>query len=185
MNWESFINWSVSIDCGRDLGTYQGQIQSIDEQNQRIQLKNVFHNGILLQSDDQHSIIIDAKTIRDLNLLSQPNSTYQIAKTNSKKFHCEQQMKMAAPIAVNPNVTKKNVGNDFRTNENDLNEENSSIRLSSTDSMKSTQIQEKYRCDQMILQHNNGPIDYEQILLPFSTTKKYLTGSFYLFVFLY
>lgn len=36
--------------------------------------------------------------------------------------------------------------------------------------------EEKYRCDQMILQHNNSPINYEQILLPIPTPKKYLTG---------
>ena len=36
--------------------------------------------------------------------------------------------------------------------------------------------EEKYRCDQMILQHNNSPINYEQILLPIPTNKKYLTG---------
>jgi hypothetical protein len=39
-----------------------------------------------------------------------------------------------------------------------------------------SQMQEKYRCDQMVLEHNNGPIDYEQIQLPVPTTKKYLTG---------
>jgi len=171
MTWECFVNWTVSIDCGSDLGIYQGQIQSVDEQNQRIQLKNTFHNGILLQTDDQHSILIDAKTIRDLNLLSQPNSNYQIAKTNSKKFHSEQQLKVA-PIAANQNFPKKNGQNAIRstiestTNESEVNE-----------TMKSCQIQEKYRCDQMILQHNNGPIDYEQILLPFQTTKKYLTDE--------
>jgi len=38
----------------------------------------------------------------------------------------------------------------------------------------SSQIQDKYRCDQMILEHNNGPIDYEQIQLPVPTTKKYI-----------
>lgn len=198
MTWQCFVNWTVSIDCGSDLGIYQGQIQSVDEQNQRIQLKNTFHNGILLQTDDQHSILIDAKTIRDLNLLSQPNSNYQIAKTNSKKFHSEQQLKVA-PIAANQSLflsfffkekssvqriisflflqrkqkdfPKKNGQNSIRsTIESTTNE----IEVNET--MKSSQIQEKYRCDQMILQHNNGPIDYEQILLPFQTTKKYLTG---------
>lgn len=33
----------------------------------------------------------------------------------------------------------------------------------------------------MILEHNNGPIDYEQIQLPLPTTKKYLTGFFIFF----
>jgi hypothetical protein len=44
------------------------------------------------------------------------------------------------------------------------------------DLAKTNQLQDKYRCDQMILEHNNGPIDYEQIQLPIPTTKKYLTG---------
>ena len=37
-------------------------------------------------------------------------------------------------------------------------------------------MHDKYRCDQMVLEHNNEPIDYEQILLPVPTTKKYFTG---------
>jgi hypothetical protein len=75
---------------------------------------------------------------------------------------------------------------DEAINENEINEEtinrfnfdssNVSSLKSSSVIQSSTQIQDKYRCDQMILEHNNGPIDYEQIQLPVPTTKKYLTG---------
>lgn len=76
---------------------------------------------------------------------------------------------------------------DETTNEIEINEETTTNRFNfdSTNfsSIKSSsivqsysQIQDKYRCDQMILQHNNVPIDYEQIQLPVPTTKKFLTG---------
>ncbi len=78
---------------------------------------------------------------------------------------------------------------DEATNENEMNDETtnrfnfdssniSSLKSSSSILQSNSQIQDKYRCDQMILQHNNGPIDYEQIQLPVPTTKKYLTGFF-------
>jgi hypothetical protein len=65
---------------------------------------------------------------------------------------------------------------DEATNEDEL-------IINQIDLLKTNQIQDKYRCDQMILQHNNGPIDYEQIQLPIPTTKKYLTGFLKIFCF--
>ena len=76
---------------------------------------------------------------------------------------------------------------DETKNENETHEETIGLNCDSSNisliksssivqSSSSSQIQDKYRCDQMILEHNNGPIDYEQILLPIPTTKKYLTG---------
>lgn len=149
MNLEDFLNWTISIDCGLDRGTFQGQIQSVDQLNQTLRLKNAFHNGVLLHHDEEHSVLIHAQHIRDLNLLSQPNSTFQLPKSNSKKFHPEQQpTSKPAPIASNPSTT----------------------------TTTTSTVEEKYRCDQMILEHNNGPIDYEQIVLPVPTSKKYRTG---------
>jgi hypothetical protein len=67
--------------------------------------------------------------------------------------------------------------NDETTNRFNFDSSNiSSLKSSSSILQSNSQIQDKYRCDQMILQHNNGPIDYEQIQLPVPTTKKYLTG---------
>jgi len=78
---------------------------------------------------------------------------------------------------------------DEATNENEMNDETTNrfnFDSSNINSLKSSsivqsnnQIQDKYRCDQMILEHNNGPIDYEQIQLPVPTTKKYLTGFYF------
>jgi enhancer of mRNA-decapping protein 3 len=176
MSFENFVNWTVSIDCGSKHGNYQGQIKSVDQINQTLTLKHAFHNGILI---DEHSIVIQAKDIIDLNLLSQPGSYFQIPKIIQKKSNSEQLK--AAPIANNG--IKSNVSDsqssrsrsskswsDEATNEDEL-------IINQIDLLKTNQIQDKYRCDQMILQHNNGPIDYEQIQLPIPTTKKYLTDE--------
>jgi hypothetical protein len=78
---------------------------------------------------------------------------------------------------------------DEATNENETNDEITSrfnfdsSNINSLKSSSNNQIQDKYRCDQMILEHNNGPIDYEQIQLPVPTTKKYLTGFLFLYLF--
>ncbi len=79
---------------------------------------------------------------------------------------------------------------DEATNENEMNDEPTnrfnfdSLNKSSSILQSNCQIQDKYRCDQMILEHNNGPIDYEQIQLPVPTTKKYLTGFFFILFYL-
>lgn len=181
MSFENFVNWTVSIDCGPKHGNYQGQIKSVDQINQTLTLKNAFLNGILI---DEHSIVIQAKDIIDLNLLSQPGSQFQIPKTIQKKSSSEQsqQQLKAAPIANNNGGVKSSISDsqssrsrsskswsDEATNEDEVIVE--PVKINSNN-----QIQDKYRCDQMILQHNNGPIDYEQIQLPIPTTKKYLTG---------
>jgi hypothetical protein len=100
MSFENFVNWTVSIDCGSILGNYQGQIKSVDQINQTLTLKHAFHNGILIDEDD---LLIKAKDIIDLNLLSQPGSYFQIPKTIHKKSNSEQsqQQLKAAPIANN------------------------------------------------------------------------------------
>ena len=159
MNLEDFLNWTISIDCGAERGTFQGQIHSVDPGNQALRLKNTFHNGVLLLHDEQHSVLIQAKDIRDLKLLSQPNSTFPLPQSNSKKFHPEQQQQQQQQ-------TKP--------------QENEPIPVNNKpSSSSSSHLQEKYRCDQMILEHNNGPIDYEQILLPVPTSKKYRTGKIF------
>jgi hypothetical protein len=103
MSFENFVNWTVSIDCGTDLGNYQGQIKSVDLVNQTLTLKHAFHNGILIDEDGLNSIVIKAKDIIDLNLLSQPGSSFQIQKNISKKSNHEQsqQQLKPAPIANN------------------------------------------------------------------------------------
>ncbi|CAF1006783.1 unnamed protein product [Rotaria sordida] len=73
MSFENFVNWTVSIDCGSTIGNYQGQIKSVDGINQRLTLKNAFHNGILIDQDGSNNVTIKAKDIIDLNLLSQPD----------------------------------------------------------------------------------------------------------------
>ena len=103
MTFESFLNWTVSIDCGATIGNYQGQIKSIDGINQTLTLQHAFHNGILIDEDDFNYIVVKAKDIIDLNLLSQPGSSYQIPKTINKKSNHEQsqQQLKPAPIANN------------------------------------------------------------------------------------
>lgn len=103
MNFENFLNWTVSIDCGPIIGNYQGQIKSIDGINQTLILKNAFHNGILIDQDGSNNTLIKAKDIIDLNLLSQPGSSFQIPKPINKKSTNEQtqQQLKAAPIANN------------------------------------------------------------------------------------
>jgi hypothetical protein len=100
MTLENFLNWTVSIDCGTTLGNYQGQIKSVDRINQTLTLKHAFHNGILLEED---LLVIQAKDIIDLNLLSQPGSSFQIPKTIPKKS--SQEPSKPAPIANNGSLT--------------------------------------------------------------------------------
>lgn len=181
MSLENYLNWTVSIDCGTIHGNYQGQIKSVDQINQTITLKHTFHNGILLSEDQSDLITISAKDILNLKLLSQPGENFQIPKTILNKSN-EQQLK-TAPIANNG---QKSIGNSSQidrcrsskswSDENDF--DYSSTTTTNGSILKSSnQIEEKYRCDQMILQHNNSPINYEQILLPIPTTKKYLTDE--------
>ncbi|UJR34893.1 hypothetical protein I4U23_027671 [Adineta vaga] len=175
MTFENFLNWTVSIDCGSSIGNYQGEIKSIDGINQTLTLKNAFLNGILL---DQELIIIKSKDILDLNLLSQPGSSFQIPKPIPKKSNQDlsQQQSKPAPIANN-NGNKSNRNSSLKSwSDEDINEEMKN-RLIIESSTKTSQLSDKYRCDQMILEHNNGPIDYEQIQLPVPTTKKYLTDE--------
>jgi len=73
-------------------------------------------------------------------------------------------------------ATNENEMNDETTNRFNFDSSNINLLKSSSIVQSNNQIQDKYRCDQMILEHNNGPIDYEQIQLPVPTTKKYLTG---------
>ncbi|CAM2706177.1 unnamed protein product [Rotaria socialis] len=205
MSFENFVNWTVSIDCGATIGNYQGQIKSVDAINQTLTLKHAFHNGILIDQDGLNNVTINAKDIIDLNLLSQPGSSFQIPKTINKKSNNEQsqQQLKAAPIANNGSKSSISSGinaslssrsrsskswSDEATNENEINEETTTNRFnfdsSNLSSIKNSsivqsysQIQDKYRCDQMILEHNNGPIDYEQIQLPVPTAKKFLTDE--------
>ncbi|CAF3827572.1 unnamed protein product [Rotaria sp. Silwood1] len=205
MSFENFLNWTVSIDCGSTIGNYQGQIKSIDVINQTLTLINAFHNGILIDDDDGFNlVIIKAKDIIDLNILSQPDSHFQIPKTIQKKqFHEQSQQQLkAAPIAIHGNKSNQMIGinsnlsnrsrsskswSDEATNDNEINDETTNrfnFDSSNLSSIKNSsivhsysQIQDKYRCDQMILEHNNGPIDYEQIQLPVPTTKKFLTDE--------
>ena len=104
MSIENFVNWTVSIDCGSTLGQYQGQIIRVDPLNQTLTLQHAFHNGILL---DEESIVVNAKDILDLNLLSQSGS-FQIPKSIHKKSSNEQSQQefKAAPIANNGLSTK-------------------------------------------------------------------------------
>ena len=64
-------------------------------------------------------------------------------------------------------------------NADEINRSDVAVDASNAYPMKigpSLQIHDKYRCDQMVLEHNNEPINYEQILLPVPTMKKYFTG---------
>lgn len=102
MNLEKYLNWTVSIDCGSNRGTYQGRIHSIDQTNETLTLKDTFHNGILLSDDHSHLMTIQGKDIIHLNLLSQPDSGFQLTKIIQKKSSWnEQQQLKTAPIANN------------------------------------------------------------------------------------
>ncbi|CAF3920244.1 unnamed protein product [Rotaria sp. Silwood1] len=94
-------------------------------------------------------------------------------------------------IGINSNLSNRSRSSkswsDEATNDNEINDETTNrfnFDSSNLSSIKNSsivhsysQIQDKYRCDQMILEHNNGPIDYEQIQLPVPTTKKFLTDE--------
>ena len=82
----------------------------------------------------------------------------------------------------NRNRSSKSLS-DEGINENEVNEE--VIIRDPTIRPSTCQLADKYRCDQMILEHNNGPIDYEQIQLPVPTTKKYRTGQFSFLLFFF
>ena len=100
MNLDAFLDWTVSIDCGSAKGNYQGQIKSVDQLQQTLTLTNTFHNGISIHHDQQHSVVIQAKDILDLNLLSQPHSPFQIPKTIQKRSHSEQVHPSIKPVPV-------------------------------------------------------------------------------------
>jgi hypothetical protein len=46
---EQFVGYTVSVTCRNDLGSYQGQISSVDIKEQAITLKKAFKNGIPYQ----------------------------------------------------------------------------------------------------------------------------------------
>jgi enhancer of mRNA-decapping protein 3 len=46
---EQFVGYTVSITCRNDLGSYQGQISSVDREEQTITLKKAFKNGMPCQ----------------------------------------------------------------------------------------------------------------------------------------
>lgn len=43
---EQYVGYTVSVTCRNDLGSYQGQISSVDREEQTITLKKAFKNGI-------------------------------------------------------------------------------------------------------------------------------------------
>jgi hypothetical protein len=43
---EQFVGYTVSVTCRNELGSYQGQICSVDPKEQTITLKKAFKNGI-------------------------------------------------------------------------------------------------------------------------------------------
>lgn len=43
---EQFVGYTVTVTCRNDLGSYQGQICSVDPNEQTITLKKAFKNGI-------------------------------------------------------------------------------------------------------------------------------------------
>ena len=182
MSYENYLNSTVSIDCGNLRGNYQGQIKSVDQTNQTITLQHTFHNGILLSEDSADLTTISAKDILNLKLLSQPGSNFEVSKTIVNKSN-EQQLK-PAPIANNghKSIVNSSRGRSSKSWSDEFVQDNDQLDVLDSYSNGSTmkfanQIEEKYRCDQMILQHNNSPINYEQILLPIPTTKKYLTDE--------
>jgi enhancer of mRNA-decapping protein 3 len=46
---DQFVGYTVSITCRNDMGSYQGQISSVDREEQTITLKKTFKNGIPYQ----------------------------------------------------------------------------------------------------------------------------------------
>jgi hypothetical protein len=103
---------------------------------------------------------------------------HQSSRSRSSKSWSDEPPNESSPQTyVQPTLTNNTSHFDFdMSNVSQMNNNNNKQSTSS-----SQQLQDKYRCDQMILEHNNGPIDYEQILLPIPTTNKYHTGQFVMF----
>jgi hypothetical protein len=103
MSFENFLNWTVSIDCGSILGIYQGQIKSVDEIQQTLTLKHAFHNGVLLDEDGHHPIMIQARHIQDLNLLAEPGTPFQVPKIINKRSSNDDAQQQSKPASIATN----------------------------------------------------------------------------------
>ncbi|KAG8223806.1 hypothetical protein J437_LFUL001404 [Ladona fulva] len=85
---ESWIGYSVSINCGEGLGTYQGLIVGVDAKEQTITLAKVFQNGMPHSSAN---VTLSATVIKDLRIIdvsSDPpvTSTVSVTKPSVKRL---------------------------------------------------------------------------------------------------
>ncbi|ESO01247.1 hypothetical protein HELRODRAFT_192269 [Helobdella robusta] len=76
---ENFIGCLVSLDCGKTLGTYQGQIESIDAVQSTVTLVRLFRNGVpyqLPQVTIRSEDINDLKIIKYADLVNKESNEY-------------------------------------------------------------------------------------------------------------
>ncbi|CAF0877047.1 unnamed protein product, partial [Didymodactylos carnosus] len=85
-----------SIDCGQQLGVYQGQIISVDGEKQTLTLKNSFRNGMLCDTKD---ITIKATDIVDICLIADPTNAPEVPKV--VKAQRDEAKAKPAPVATN------------------------------------------------------------------------------------
>ncbi|KDR11216.1 enhancer of mRNA-decapping protein 3 [Zootermopsis nevadensis] len=88
---EQYVGYTVSVTCRNDLGSYQGQISSVDREEQTITLKKAFKNGIpyhlpevkLRGSDINNLSIIEAAS--DALVTGPSSSTVAVKKPVPKR----------------------------------------------------------------------------------------------------
>ncbi|XP_036400373.1 enhancer of mRNA-decapping protein 3-like [Megalops cyprinoides] len=67
---EDWLGSLVSINCGKTLGVYQGEVSSVDQATQTISLRQPFHNGIRCPVPE---VTFSAMDIKELKILDIPN----------------------------------------------------------------------------------------------------------------
>ncbi|XP_029354934.1 LOW QUALITY PROTEIN: enhancer of mRNA-decapping protein 3-like [Echeneis naucrates] len=76
----------VSIDCGLELGVYQGEVSSVDHASQTISLRQPYHNGVKCPVSEVTFSVMDIKELKFLdiqNIVSKPISGQRAAKQPS------------------------------------------------------------------------------------------------------
>ena len=97
---DKYLGCLVSIDCGDNLGYYQGEVCHVDAARQTLTLKDVFHNGLKSPLRD---VTIYAKDITNLSIISsQSGKSHEAQLTPAKQKATV--TTTAATLAANNNL---------------------------------------------------------------------------------
>ncbi|XP_067015635.1 enhancer of mRNA-decapping protein 3 isoform X2 [Anabrus simplex] len=88
-----WIGFTVSVNCGETLGTYQGQIIHVDSSGQTITLKKAFRNGI---PDPSQEVVLCARDIQNLKIIDTASEEGYSKNTAST-------VAVTKPVAKRPN----------------------------------------------------------------------------------